>query len=411
MNRLKLLLVLTLQLFILGCLSNHVSQNPTDDTSLVLVGATIYPAVNEKPIDDGVVVIDKGKIIAVGAKNAFPLAESAVVLNCKGMFIVAGFQNSHAHFTEVKWHDIASQSNERLSLQLEDMFLRYGFTTVVDTGSYLTNTLLLRKRINNGAVNGPRILTAGTPLYPENGIPFYLRELMPAALLAQLYTPKTPEEASMIVASQLDNGADVVKLFTGSWVERGRVLPMAGDIAKAAVTEAHRRGKLVFSHASSIAGLEVALDAGVDVLAHALDDDRGWNESHVERMKAGRMTMVPTLKLFGGKPYTKYIQQLVSDYASGGGEIMFGTDVGYLTDYDPAEEYVLMAGAGFNWRQILGSLTETPAKRFGEASRRGKITSGMDADIVVLDGDPSNDLNAFTRVHYTILGGRIVYGK
>ena len=109
---------------------------------------------------------------------------------------------------------------------------------------------------------------------------------------------------------------------------------MDPKIASAAAAVAHQEGKLIFD-ASNIQGLEVALEAKVDVLAHALDDDRGWNESHIERMKANKMSMIPTLKLLSGAPYTKYIQKEVGDYSRAGGQILFGTDVGFVTDYDP----------------------------------------------------------------------------
>ncbi len=95
---------------------------------------------------------------------------------------------------------------------------------------------------------------------------------------------------------------------------------MPAPIARAAADEAHRRGKIVFSHASNTAGLEVALQARVDVLAHAVDDVRGWSESHIARMKANRMAMIPTLKLFGGQNSTKDIQQEVLDYVRGAGK-------------------------------------------------------------------------------------------
>jgi imidazolonepropionase-like amidohydrolase len=147
----------------------------------------------------------------------------------------------------------------------------------------------------------------------------------------------------------------------------------------------------------------------VDVLAHALDDDRGWNETHVARMKAIRMAMIPTLKLFGGQSFTKYIQAEVGTYAKAGGQILFGTDVGFLTDYDTTDEFALMAGAGLDWRAILASLTTGPAERFGETLRRGRVADGLDADLVVLGADPSVDVTAFSNVRYTIRGGRIVY--
>jgi imidazolonepropionase-like amidohydrolase len=145
------------------------------------------------------------------------------------------------------------------------------------------------------------------------------------------------------------------------------------------------------------------------VLAHALDDDRGWDASWVARMKRAEMAMIPTLKLFGGRPYTKYMQLEVSDYARAGGQILFGTDVGYLTDYDPTEEYVLMAGAGLDWRAILASLTTSPAERFDETDRRGRVAPGLDADLVVLGSDPAGAAEAFADVRYAVRGGRIVY--
>lgn len=385
------------------------AEGPAEDRRLALVGATVYVSPTQLPIPNGVVVIRDGKIVAVGPKEKVKIPSGIRVLRCDGMFVTAGFQNSHVHFTEPKWEDAAGLPAAQLSAQLEGMLLRYGFTTVVDTGSQLANTVSLRARIEAGEVRGPRILTAGSPLYPEDGIPYYLKNSLPPDILASLATLKTPEESAAVAKERIAGGADIVKLFTGSWVERDRVLPMRTEVASSATAEAHRRGKLVFSHASNVEGLEVALQAQVDVLAHALEDVRGWNDSYLARMKANRMAMVPTLKLFGGQPYTKYIQQEVGDYARAGGSILFGTDVGYLTDYDPTEEYALMAGAGLDWRQILASLTTAPAERFGEAKRRGRIAVGMDADMVVLAADPAVDVKAFSNVHLTLRGGRILY--
>ena len=380
-------------------------------TTVVLAGATIYPSPTEAPIRGGALVIDGSRVVAVGPSGEVRAPAGATTVDCAGMFITSGFQNSHVHFSEAKWDEAAGKPADRLAAELGQMLLRYGFTTVVDTGSLLSNTIALRTRIEAGEVDGPRILTAGGPLYPENGIPYYLKSSLPAEVIAVLNTPRSPEEAAGVVEKQLAAGADAVKLFTGSWVERGRVLPMPVPIARAAADVAHRRGKLVFAHASNLAGLEAALEARVDVLAHALDDDRGWNESHVARMKAVGMAMIPTLKLFGGQPYTTYIQKEVDTYARAGGSILFGTDVGYLTDYDPSDEYRLLAGAGLDWRAILASLTTAAAERWQEGARRGRIAVGMDADIVVLASDPAIDVKAFADVRYALRGGRIVYRR
>ncbi len=81
------------------------------------------------------------------------------------------------------------------------------------------------------------------------------------------------------------------------------------------------------------------------------------------------------------------LQQLQA-FSEAGGQVLFGTDVGYMTDYDPTDEYVLMLKAGLTSMQILASLTTAPAARFKEDGRRGRVAAGMDADLVVLDADP-----------------------
>jgi imidazolonepropionase-like amidohydrolase len=373
---------------------------------LILAGATIYPSPTESPITAGLVIIRNGKIDAVGTDK---VPADVPILKCDGMFITAGFQNSHVHFTEQKWENASNLSVESLNDQFKQMLTRYGFTTVVDTGSFLANTVALRNRIESGEVQGPRIFTAGTPIYPENGIPYYLKSDMPPDVLSLLPTPKMPKDAVAIVSDQLEKGADILKLFTGSWVKRGEVLPMNIEIASAAAAEAHRRNKLVFAHASSLAGLEVALKAKVDVIAHALDDDRGFTAEHIGRMKASNMSMIPTLKLFKGPPYFKFIVKEVGDFFQAGGQILFGTDVGYMKDYDPTDEYESMAQAGLKWNDILASLTTGPAEKFGQAKHRGRIAIGMDGDLVVLGSDPAKDVKAFSNVRYTIRAGHIIY--
>ena len=83
---------------------------------------------------------------------------------------MSGFQNSHVHFTDDQW-SAAEQPASKLTTQLQAMLTRYGFTTVVDAASLLSNTVTLRQRIDRGEVSGPRIMTAGLALYPPNAVP------------------------------------------------------------------------------------------------------------------------------------------------------------------------------------------------------------------------------------------------
>src|SRR6202034_3428797 len=117
--------------------------------------------------------------------------------DCTGSVVVAGFQNSHVHFTEDKWNGAADQPAEKLAKQLEDMITRYGFTTALDLGSFLANTVALRQRVESGEVAAPRILTAGGGLYPPNGAPFYI----PDGIKPLLAEPATPEAAIQVVQS------------------------------------------------------------------------------------------------------------------------------------------------------------------------------------------------------------------
>ena len=119
-------------------------------------------------------------------------------------------------------------------------------------------------------------------------------------------------------------------------------------------------------------------------------------------------------KKFGERPEDlaqaiAMITNEVKNYAAAGGQILFGTDVGYTDAFDTTEEYRLMS-ASLDWKRILESLTTAPAERFGLSARKGRIAKGMDADLVLLNGDPAQDPTAFARVRDTIRGGRVIWG-
>jgi len=133
------------------------------------------------------------------------------------------------------------------------------------------------------------------------------------------------------------------------------------------------------------------------------------------------MALTPTLTLWeveykGSNPdelkkgIGKAAEQLKA-FSRAGGQILFGTDLGYIQRFDTSEEYVWMSREGMNFQQILASLTTNPARRFGYSTRRGRIAKGMDADLTVLRVDPAEDSTAFSKVRYTIVGGKIIYSQ
>jgi imidazolonepropionase-like amidohydrolase len=374
---------------------------------LAITGATVYSAPDAAARSGVTVLIRHGVIAGIGKHSQVP--KGVETISCQGCVVLAGFWNAHVHFMEPKWNDAANQPAEKLTRQMIEMVTHSGFATVVDTGSDGENTVALRRRVESGEVLGPRILTAGIPLFPAHALPYYLAEL-PAELKAKMAQPETPADAAKVVDTNRAAGYDIVKLFTGSIVGPDHIIPMQVAIARAAVTEAHSHGQLVFSHTTNLEGTKVAIDAGVDVLAHTPEVTSGIDEAMLRRMIAQHMTIIPTLKLFSLDDNIADIRRLAYRFHQLGGRLVYGTDTGFLLDYDQSEEFRQLMQAGFGFRDVLAMLTTAPAELFHLSQREGKVLPGMRGDLTILSEDPaSGHPEAFTKVKYTIRGGKVIW--
>jgi len=383
--------------------------------TLVIRNAKIYPSPDAAPLDNATILIRDGKIAAIGDATLAIPAE-ATTIPCNRCVVTAGFWNAHVHFTQRKWANADWADAVRLNSQLADMLTSRGFTTVVDTGSNLRDTVPIRRRIETGKLLGPFIYTAGSAQYPPHGIPFYLRDTLPRWLLYLMPQPDSPEEAAKVEQRNIHEGADILKLFTGSYVEHDRVLPMPEANAAAAVNVAHAHGQLAFAHPSDLAGTQVAIQSGVDVLAHAPDTPDGIDTALLQSMVDRHMAMIPTLKMFAttvtkNPAYLNPIYAEVREFHSLGGQLIFGTDVGYMTDYSTADEFTALAASGLDYKDILRMLTTAPAERFNVSATKGTVEAGKLADLVILDADPATDLSAFSRVRTTIRTGQVIYSR
>jgi len=390
-------------------------------SDVALVHAKIYPSPTDAPIEDGTILVHNGRITAVGPSATIKpprFARAVTVLNCQGLIVTAGFWNSHVHFLTPGLLHADKRSSDEISSQLDQMFTRWGFTTVFDIASVLDNTNNIRRRIEEGEIRGPRVLTVGEPFFPKDGTPIYVKGFLAENHIPSAEVQSTPQALER-VRQQIRDGADGIKIFAGAITANG-VLPMPIDQAKAIVAEAHRAGKPVFAHPSNEEGIEVAIQSGVDILAHTTDSGGPWSAVLVERLKSANIALIPTLTLWhveskgdSAEQFEKGMNAVVlpqlRDYSHAGGQILFGTDAGYIDQYDTTEEFTLMARAGMSFQQILASLTTNPAQRFGYASHSGQIAKGMDADLVVLDRDPAKDVTAFAKVHQVIRAGKLIY--
>lgn len=404
----------------------HAADAPavraTPPKPLAFVGVRVLPSPQAAAIEDATVVVRDGRIAAVGPRRAIRVPRGATRVDGRGATLVAGFWNSHVHLLHDDFIGARTTPADRLEHRLTETFTRRGFTTVFDIASRLDDGLAIRARIESGEVAGPRILTVGNPFYPANGTPIYVRDLYRRHGFAndEVATPAAARERA---AAQLARGANGVKLFTGAILGGpGAVMPMPPDVAAAAAAPARDAGLPVFAHPTDLRGLGIAIDAGATVLAHTTPGDGPWPDEVVKRVVERRVALIPTLTLFevelvkDGVPQPlrerllAAAQQQVRALAAAGGDVLFGTDVGYIDEADTTVEFRLLAAAGLDARAILRTLTTAPAARFERGRRSGTVERGAAADLVLLNGDPERDVTAFAAVRCTIRDGRIVFG-
>lgn len=379
---------------------------------LTLLGATLHGSPTDAPIGDSVVIVDGHGIVAAGPRGLVPVPDDGELIDCEGMTVTAGFWNSHVHFFERKWADASAIPAAELDLQLRD-FAKYGFTSVFDLSSMWRNTRQLRERIESGEVRGPRIRTTGEGLVPPGALP-------PEAISAFMGLMKTPlpeiesaAQATSAATRLLDEGVDAIKVFASG--QSGSTL--AQHAIEAVIRTAHGRGKLVFCHPNTADDVASALRAGVDIIAHTTPRST-WDNVVLDLIRERRPALTPTLRLW--KFFLRHdrasMQDTIAagaiaqlrDWIASGGEVLFGTDAGAV-HVDPTEEYVMMEQAGMTFRDILASLTTTPAALFGEGKRLGRVATGFLADLVVVKGDPAKDIRALSDVRYTLRSGSVIY--
>jgi imidazolonepropionase-like amidohydrolase len=398
-------------LYLLLILSLAASASRADDTqALALVGAKVYPSPTAAPLLDAVVLTSGGVITEIGKRGEVQVPKDGRVIDCTGKTVVAGFWNSHVHFTEPAWNNAASAPAASLEEHMQEMLTRWGTATVWDLGSEPINSLALRRRVDSGEVPGPQILLTGN-IFPKGGHPVYLPPQM------QLPEAATPDEAAQMARDDLQMGLNGMKLFAGAYMGDKPVVNMDAAIAKAAVDVAHAQGKPVFAHPQNRIGMDVVLAAGVDVLAHTVPTEPGYTPEELLQFKSQGTALIPTLSLWttvtlDPAATARLVQSGVDQlktFSANGGLVLFGTDVGFTKRYDTSLELELMHRA-LSESEVLASLTTNPALYF-KAAKKGRVEKGFDADLVVLDGDPAADVRNLAKVVYTIRAGQVIYQK
>lgn len=393
--------------------------------SLVVRSARLWRSPDRRPdraLSD--IEIQDGRISGVhpasagGAGRATRAAGGGLAdaFDARARLVTAGWWNCHVHLTDPGWAGAATAPADRLQAELDDMLLSRGFTSAVDLGSRSRDTLALIARIESGELTGPHILTAGEPLYPPLGLPFYLRRALPWYVRWALPAPITAAGARRLIRRHIRRGMHVSKLFTGSLVRPNRVRPMPARVAAAAVQESHRRGRPVFTHPSDAEGVRRAVDAGVDVLAHPPSETDATDRLLVEASSRG-MYVIPTLDMFArtasdAPGFLDPIDDALRVFRRAGGRVLFGTDVGYLSERSIAGELAALSRCGMTPADILRSLTVEPARLLSSDPSAGVIEVGSPADLTVVSTTaPAPSAGAFADTAAVIVGGRLWAGR
>jgi imidazolonepropionase-like amidohydrolase len=393
----KHITLLSIVIFFLAFLASpELETLPAKNDILVLTNGTLIDGTGTSPLPNAVIIIKDGLITAVGSQDEIEIPEAAVVIDLFDTTILPGFINAHIH-----------RGYDKFNLK---RWAQGGVTTVRDLGGNPRDNLFsFRNKVNKNPQYA-RLVAAGPMVTVPNGYP-----MVPWGAPTGLPV-RSAEDAKRKVTKLLDDGADIIKIALDSGESFSREIPMLSlEEAKAAVEVAHKRGTLVSAHVLVSKDLEHALNAGVDDIAHMVTDD--LSDALINRVVSQGVYWVPTLELWHGVGYglgTVAIGNL-RRFVEAGGKVALGTDyAGYNSVFDlgmPMREIMWMRAAEMTPMQIIVAATKNAAHVCNLVDKIGTIEKGKIADLLIVNGNPLENLDALLKVKMVIHGGKIIQGK
>ncbi len=401
----------------------------------VLTGATLIDGTGATPVPDAAVVIDGDRITAAGPRAALSWPADAEVIDARGRTLIPGLIDAHDHLashgyglaTRFGLEEPASTTHLRTARVLAET-LAMGYTTVRDAGGLDAGFKLA---VEQGLIPGPRLVLALQIISPTGGIGDRVSPsghdccgahdpLLPPCVA------NGPDPVRDVVRTMVRAGADVIKTATtgGASSRPGHgPLDAAFSLAEmeALVTESHALGRRVMCHALGGPGLRTALAAGVDSIEHGcyLDEDA----TLLGQMAVQGTFFVPTLTVYvyhRESPAPHVRERAVALHAHHvasvrralelGVPIAAGTDAGGHGHPKNALELKYLVEAGLTPMQALRAATQWAAACLGLEGEVGTIEQGRLADLVLVGGDPLDDVTLLldpARVELVLKGGAI----
>ena len=414
-------------------------QVPSQVFKLIKAGRLI-DGMGGPPIQDGAVLVQGDKIIAAGPVGEVVAPEGATVdtHDYPGKTVMPGMIDCHTHHNGFgdgrPGEDVAALPDEVITLQAarnarDSLFS--GVTSIRDNGAKNMTMFRLREAVNLGIVQAPRMVLCGRPIAIVGGHMGYFGSEVTG-----------PVEATAAVRQLIKEGADYIKISAtgGSTRTSFPLLPaFTLDELKAMTGEAHKFGKLTATHCASTQGTIDSLDAGVDMIIHCVfkdaDGKANFREDVAERIGAQGAYVNPTVHTARATLWSlqrrKEAQGLSAQEQARLDESLWELEVRWthlarliemglkiITGSDSSwSSYKLgntvyetecLVQAGMSPMKGIVSVTSDAAKSLGIDSVTGSLEPGKEADVIIVDGNPAEDINALWNIAEVFLGGQKV---
>jgi imidazolonepropionase-like amidohydrolase len=400
--------------------------------STVLRPARVFDGVTPEPHTGWVVVVTGERIAAVGPASEVRAPAGATTIDLPGTTLLPGLIEAHSHlllhpYNETSWDD--QVMHESLALRVARATnharntLMAGFTTVRDLGTEGAGyaDVGLKQAIAQGIIPGPRMIVVTRAIVATGSYG-------PKGFTSEYEVPQGAEEAdgidglTRVVRSQIGKGADWIKVYADyRWGPNGESRPTFTVEELTHIVEVARSsGRPVVAHASTAEGMRRAAVAGVESIEHG---DGGTPE--VFRLMAEKgIVLCPTvaagdaiLSYRGWRrgadadpPRVTEKKASLKAAIAAGVTICNGSDVGVFTHGDNARELELLVNYGMSPVDVLRSATSIDAKMLHMEDRIGAVKTGLFADLIAVDGDPTKDISAVRKVKFVMKGGTIYRG-